>query len=191
LALFIAGVVIPQLATLPEASGYGFGLTVTETGLVLAPGALAIVVGGWASGKLATGVGARSLVAAGAACAMCAYAGLALAHDSIPAIVIANAALGLGIGLALPAIANLAVRSVHESRTSVFVATTIVSRSTGAALGAQMAAAIVIAAGVTQAGFPAERGFTGAFVLGLAASLLALVCAVLIPGRKADPLTRA
>jgi MFS family permease len=190
-ALFIAGVVVPQVATLPESSGYGFGLTITQTGLILLPGALAIVAGGWASGRLATRVGARALVGVGVACSACAYASLALAHDSIPAIVVANLVLGLGIGLAIAAITNLVVYSVDERRTSVFVATAAVSRSTGAALGVQVAAAIVIAAGVTEAGFPAEDGFTGAFVLGLLASLAALVGVSLIPGRSTDPLTES
>jgi hypothetical protein len=99
--------------------------------------------------------------------------------------------LGLGIGLAIAAITNLVVYSVDERRTSVFVATAAVSRSTGAALGVQVAAAIVIAAGVTEAGFPAEDGFTGAFVLGLLASLAALVGVSLIPGRSTDPLTES
>jgi MFS family permease len=190
-ALFIAGVVVPQVATLPEASGYGLGLTITQTGLILMPGALAIVAGGWASGRLATRVGARALVGVGVACSACAYAGLAVAHHSIPAIVLANVALGLGIGLAFAAITNLVVYSVDERRTSVFVATAAVSRSTGSALGVQVAAAIVIAAGVTEAGFPAEDGFTGAFVLGLVASLAALVGVSLIPGRSTDPLTES
>jgi hypothetical protein len=41
-----------------------------------------------------------------------------------------------------------------------------VSRSTGVALGTQIAAAIVISAGVVGH-FPADQGFIRAFVLGL------------------------
>ena len=62
------------------------------------------------------------------------------------------------------------------------------SRVTGAALVAQVAAAIVIGGGIDEPGFPAERGFTGAFVLGLAAALVALGPTVAIPGRAAGPL---
>jgi hypothetical protein len=94
--------------------------------------------------------------------------------------------VGFGIGLAFAALTNLVVRAVDDRRTSVFVATTAVSRSTGAALGAQVAAAIVIAAGVVAAGFPAEHGFTGAFVLGLISSVVALVATTAIPAHRRD-----
>ena len=187
-ALFIAGVIVPQIATLPEASSYGFGLTIAQTGVVLLPGALAIVLGGWASGALVRRTGARTLVRFGALSAATAYAALALDHGSVASVVAANVALGLGIGLAFAAITNLVVRSVGERRTSVFAATTAVSRSTGAALGAQVAAAIVIGAGLVGPGFPAERGFTAAFILAFVATLVALAATVAMPARRADPL---
>jgi hypothetical protein len=63
-----------------------------------------------------------------------------------------------------------------------------VIRTTGAALGAQIAAAIVIGAGVIEPGIPAEEGFTSAFVLGCVAALVALAATVAIPRRVADPL---
>ena len=185
-AVFIAGVVVPQIARLPEATGYGLGLTFTETGLVLLPGALAVVVGGWASGRLVGVTGARNLVGAGALSAAVAYAWLALDHGSVASIAAANAPLGFGIGLAFAALTNLVVRAVSEERTSVFVATTAVSRSTGAALGIQVAAAIIMGAGVVPPGIPAERGFTGAFVLGLIAAVVALAATAAIPHRRGD-----
>ncbi len=187
-ALFIAWVAVPQLAALPAASGYGFGLTVTETGLLLLPGAAMIVAGGWLSGRLAERTGARLLVGAGTALAAVAYLSLTLFHDALPAIATAIAILGLGLGLALAAITNLVAGSVGERRTSVSVAANAVLRTTGAALGAQVAAAIAIGAGLAAPGVPAERGFTGAFALGGAAALVALAAAALIPGRAAlDP----
>lgn len=183
-SLFIAGVVIPQIATLPEASGYGFGLTITQTGLLLVPGALAIVVGGWASGAFVTVTGVRSFVAAGAVLSAVAYASLAIAHDTVAAVLLANVVLGFGIGFAIPALINLVVHAVGTHHTSVFTATTAVSRSVGAALGAQVAAAVVISAGQVEPGFPAESGFTDAFTLGLAATLVALAATLLLPATR-------
>ena len=189
-SLFIAGVIVPQIATLPESSGYGFGLTFTQTGLVLFPGAVAILLGGWASGSLVRLLGARALTAIGAAAAAAAYAVLALDHDSLASVVAANIVLGAGIGLAFAAITNLVIGSVDRRQTSVFAATTAVSRSVGAALGAQVAAAIVVAAGLAESGFPADRGFTGAFALGLVASIVALAATIAIPARTGDPLVQ-
>lgn len=151
--------------TLPLATGYGFGLTFAQSGLVLLPGAIAIVVGGWASGALVRRTGVRPLAVSGAVLAAAAYAGLTVDHGAVAPIVAANVALGLGIGLAVAAI----------------------SRSIGAALGAQIAAAIVIHAGVIDVRFPAEVGFTRAFVLGSVAALGALMATLAIPGRVSDP----
>ncbi len=189
-ALFIAGVIVPQIATLPKASGYGFDLTVTQTGLILLPSTLMIVVGGWLSGRAMRRSGARLLVGLGAALAAIAYLLLALLHDSLPPIAAANALLGLGLGLSFAAITNLVVRSVDERRTSVSVAANAVLRTTGAALGAQVAATVVVGAGLVASGFPAERGFTGAFVLGGIAALVALAAAAAVPGRVVDPLVK-
>jgi MFS family permease len=186
-ALFIAGVMITQIASLPAESGYGFGLTFAEIGLVLLPGALALIAGAWVSGSLVRRIGARALVRAGALAAALGYAWLALDHGSVGSVVAANVPLGFGIGLAFAAITNLMAHAVSELRTAVFVATTLVCRAAGAALGAQVAAAIVIGAGIVEPGFPADSGFTGAFVLGLAAALVALGAAAAIPSRVADP----
>ena len=114
--LFIAGVVVRQIARSPTASGYGLGLTFAETGLVLMPGALGIMAGGWASGALVRKVGARKLVGAGAVAAAVGYAWLALDHGSVASVVAANVPLGFGIGLAFAEIADLVA---HRSASSV------------------------------------------------------------------------
>jgi MFS family permease len=186
-ALFIAGIVVPQIATLPSESGYGLGLTYTQTGLLLLPGALAIVAGGWAAGVLVGRLGARTVVAVGALAAAIGYAILAAGDRSVAVVVIGNVPVGLGIGLAFAALTNLVVHSVDHGRTSAFAATTAVSRSTGAALGTQIAAAIVISAGVLGE-FPADEGFTRAFVVGLIAALVALGATAAIPAPSGDPL---
>ena len=186
--LFIGGVVVPQIARAPTASGYGLGLTFAETGLVLLPSALGIMAGGWASGVLARKVGARILIGAGAVSAAVGYAWLALDHGSVASIVAANVPLGFGIGLAFAALVNLVAHSVSKERTAGFVAMTLVCRITGSALGAQVAAAIITGAGVTAAGLPAESGFTDAFVLGLIAAMVALAATLAVPGRAGDPL---
>ena len=160
-ALFIAGVVVPQIARLPTASGYGLGLTFAETGLVLLPGALGIMAGGWASGVLARKVGARNLVGAGAVAAAVGYAWLALDHGSVGSVVAANVPLGFGIGLAFAALVNLVAHSVSEQRTAGFVAMTLVCRITGSALGAQVAAAIVIGGGIVGARLPGRKRVHG------------------------------
>ena len=188
--LFIAGVVIPQLASLPPATGYGLGLTAAEIGLLLLPGALAMLVFGALGGRLVPVLGARAVVGIGAACGTLAYAALALWHDGVAEVAAANGLLGAGIGLSLAAIATLVVTSVEPSATSGSVGMNALIRTIGAALGAQMAAAIVTAAGLVEGLVPDESGFTDAFVLGAAASGAAVLAAMLLPSRRENAVLR-
>ena len=179
--LFIAAVVIPQLASLPPATGYGLGLSATEIGLLLVPTALALLAFGALGGRLVAVLGARAVVVIGAACGTLAYASLALWHDGVAEVAAANGLLGAGIGLSIAGITTLVVTSVEPSATSGSVGINALIRTIGAALGAQMAAAIVTAAGLVQGLAPDESGFTGAFVLGAAASGVAVLAATLLP----------
>ena len=185
--LFIAGIVIPQLASLPEATGYGLGLTATQTGLLLLPGALAILAFGAIGGRLVPVVGPRALVGAGAVCGTLAYLALAVWHDGAGEVAAANALLGVGIGLSIAAIATLVVTSVSPGATSGSVGANALVRTIGSALGAQMAAAVITAAGLVGGIAPAEAGFTRAFVLGAAASGVAVVVAAALPSSAATP----
>jgi hypothetical protein len=54
-----------------------------------------------------------------------------------------------------------------------------------------VAAAIVLAGGIGASGFPAEEGFTGAFVLGLVAACVAVAATAAMPGWGGDPLRQA
>jgi MFS family permease len=188
--LIVAGLVIPQLGALPRSSGYGLGLTTTEIGFLLLPSGLAIIAGGWASGALVSRVGARSLVAVGTAFAAAAYVVLIVFHESIAWVAVANAMLGIGVSVGFTAAMNLAVHSVGHARTAVFAATIALSRTTGGALGGQIAAAVIIGAGLAAQGLPAQEGFTGSFVLGAAAAGVALVATVTMPRRMSDPSAR-
>lgn len=189
-SLFIAGVVIPQFAALPPATGYGLGLDATEIGLLLLPGALAILVFGALGGRLVPLLGARAVVAAGALCGALAYAALALWHDGVPEVAAANGLLGAGIGMSIAGISTLVVTSVEPSATSGSVGLNALIRTVGAALGAQMAAAIVTAAGLVGGLAPDERGFTNAFVLGAVASAVAVLAATLLPAPRRHPATQ-
>jgi MFS family permease len=186
---FVAGIVVPQFVVLPEASGLGFGLSATEAGLLLLPGALAMLVGAWTSGRLAGRLGARRLVVLGALCSGAGYLALALAHGSEAEVAASLLAQGFGTGLAVAAVVNLAAQAAGFDRTGITVALAGVSRTAGAALGAQVAAAIIVSAGLVG-GFPADSGIAWAFGMAAIASLAAAVVTVTIPTRTADPLTR-
>jgi hypothetical protein len=60
-----------------------------------------------------------------------------------------------------------------------------IMRTVGGAFGAQIAAAIIAGNVVTGSAYPAEEGYTEAFLISAAALCLALLAALMIPRRGA------
>jgi MFS family permease len=185
-SFFIAVFVIPQIAAAPESTGYGLDLSTTGIGLVLLPTGLASLVGGVAAGRVVDRVGARALVAVGAALGAGGYTSLALAHASPAALAIGSAVVGLAWGFILTGIASVIVRSAPADSTSVAVAVNAVTRNTAVAIGAQVAFAIIAGADLVGE-FPVDSAYTWTFAMGAAGAALLLATSALMPGRSALP----
>jgi EmrB/QacA subfamily drug resistance transporter len=189
--MFGSFILVPQLAELPASTGYGFGASVTAAGLFLLPSTLAMLLVGPMAGRLEHRFGSKPPLVAGAAFAAAAFVLLALAHGARADIYISSALLGIGIGLAFAAMANLIVIAVPPDQTGVATGMNTIMRSIGGALGTQVIASVLAANVVTSTGLPAERGFTIAFWLAAAALAVSVVAALAIPGRTAADEARA
>ena len=184
-AMFGSFVLVPQFVQTPARAGYGFGASVTESGLFLLPSALLMLFAGPLSGRLGARYGSRVPLALGALSSGLSYAWLAAFHSARIDIYLSSVLLGLGVGLALAAMANLVVEAVPPDVTGVASAINAIMRTIGGAIGAQVAAAIVSGALSDGAEYPAESGFTGAFAMSAAASAVALLVCFAIPSRAA------
>jgi EmrB/QacA subfamily drug resistance transporter len=184
-AMFGSFVLIPQFVQTPSSAGYGFSASVTESGLFLLPSALLMLFAGPFSGRLGARYGSRVPLALGALSSGLSYAWLAAFHGSRFDIYLASVLLGLGVGLALAAMANLVVEAVPPDVTGVASAINAIMRTIGGAVGAQVAAAIVSGSIAAGASYPSESGFTGAFTMSALASLVALLVCFAIPSRAA------
>jgi EmrB/QacA subfamily drug resistance transporter len=184
-AMFGSFVLVPQFVQTPARAGYGFGASVTESGLFLLPSALLMLFAGPLSGRLGARYGSRVPLALGALSSGLSYAWLAAFHSARIDIYLSSVLLGLGVGLALAAMANLVVEAVPPDVTGVASAINAIMRTIGGAIGAQVAAAIVSGALSEGAQYPAESGFTGAFAMSAAASAVALLVCFAIPSRAA------
>lgn len=123
------------------------------------------------------------MVACGSALGIAAYLSLTFAHGTPVALASGSAVIGLAWGLILTGIYTVVIRGARTDETGVALAVNVVIRNTAVAVGAQVAFAIVAAKLV--AGFPAESGYTRAFLLGTAGAGLALLASALLPGRAA------
>jgi MFS family permease len=189
-AQFSGFILVPQFVQEPAATGYGFGASPVESGLFLLPMTLGVLVFGLAAGPLERRYGARALLAGGNVVTAASFLLLTLLRDEPLEVYTASLLLGIGTGVAMPALATLIVSNVHQRETGVAAGVNNVSRTLGGAFGAQLAAAL-LAASATVAGLHDATGYTLAFSVGLVAMAVGIGLAPLLPGRLEEPTATA
>ena len=186
LAAFLLGgglyawfLLLPQFAQLPTSTGFGYGASVVAAGLYLLPCAVGMGVLGSLAGRVERRFTSRRALIAGAAISAAACGWLTLTSRHPYDMLVSSTLLGVGIGLAFAALANLIVQAVPPSQTGVASGMNTVLRTLGGALGGQIAATFVASRVVH--GLPALTGFTATFAM--AALFLAgcVVAGLLIP----------
>jgi EmrB/QacA subfamily drug resistance transporter len=185
-AMFSSFLLIPQFAQAPEPTGYGFGLSVTQSGLILAPAALVQLIVGPVAGRLGARLGFRVTLAVGAALASVAFLVLALEHAHPWQFVVGGAFLGAGISFAFASMANLIVAAVPQADVGIATGINTIMRTVGGAFGSAVATAILTADTLGGSPVPTEHAYTTAFLVSAAGSILAVGAALLIPSRR-DP----
>jgi MFS family permease len=179
--MFGSFILIPQFVQVPTGSGYGFGASVTQAGVYLLPSALMMLVAGPAAGALGTRFGSKLPLLIGTLFAAASFVFLAADHGHPWTIYVAVTAMGAGIGFSFASMANLVVESVEQHQTGVATGINTILRTVGGSLGAQLAATLVAAQQAPGARYPAEAGFTHAFVLSAAGSVVAFAAALAVP----------
>jgi EmrB/QacA subfamily drug resistance transporter len=185
-AMFSSFLLIPQFAQAPESSGYGFGDTVSQAGLLLVPAAIFQLVAGPLAGGLGARIGFRTTLAAGAGLATMAFVLLALAHAHPWQFIVSAALLGCGISFAFASMANLIVGAVPQSEVGVATGINTIMRTVGGAFGAAVASAILTGNTIGGSSIPSEGAYTAAFVLSAVGGMLAIGAALLVPTRAAE-----
>jgi MFS family permease len=171
---------LPQFLQAPEAAGYGFAASISESGRLLLPWAAMSVLVGFVTAGLIHRYGARLVIATGSGIVALAFVGIALWHDSTWQLYAASTLAGLGSGLVLSSLAGVVIASVPAEQTGVASGMNANIRTIGGSLGTTVMAGIVTAQH-GAAGFPSESGYTIGFMVLGGAMLLAAVVAFLIP----------
>jgi EmrB/QacA subfamily drug resistance transporter len=171
---------LPEFLQTPKSSGYGFGASITQSGIYLVPLTITMFVGGLYTGKLAAGIGSKAAVVMGSIAATGSYFMLAFAHSQPWEIYVSSTLLGIGLGLAYSAMSSLIVEAVPASQTGVASGMNANIRTIGGAIGASVMASIVTAK-LLHSGLPTESGYTTGFAFLGIVSVVATIAAVLIP----------
>jgi MFS family permease len=175
---------LPELLQTPRDSGYGFGASITQSGLILLPASITMFVVGQLSGRLTARFGSKALVAVGSVVGAVSMAMIAFAHDGKWEIYLASAVMGAGVGLAFSAMAALIVAAVPAEQTGVASGMNANIRTIGGSIGTALMASIVTAR-LEPSGLPKESGYTIGFAVLAGGLVLAAVAAIRIPiGRR-------
>ena len=171
---------LPEMVQTPRSAGYGFGASITQSGLMLLPWSVLMFGTGQFTGRLLLRFGGKALVVSGSLIGAASLAMLAFAHSAVWEIYLADSLMGIGFGLAFPAMAALIVDAVPASQTGVASGMNANVRTIGGSIGSALMASIVTAR-LLPSGLPQEAGYTGGFAAMTAALLLAAAAGLLIP----------
>jgi MFS family permease len=174
--MYSSFIVLPQFVETPTTAGFGFGASVTGAGLFMVPATMAMLIVGPLAGPLQARFGSRLPLIWGCAFAAAAFALLAVTHTRPFEIYLAAALLGVGIGLAFAAMANLIVEAVPADQTGVATGVNTITRTIGGAFGGQIVATIIAAGGS-----PTEDAFVLAFTVIAGSLVLSILAALAIP----------
>jgi EmrB/QacA subfamily drug resistance transporter len=179
---------MPQFNQTPTSAGYGFGASVTESGMLMLPMAVATFLTGLVAASFARRFGPKAIVVVGSLIGSIGLFMLAFFHDSKWQIYVSNGITGFGIGLAFACLAGLIVAAVPPEQTGVASGMNANIRTIGGSIGTAVMASIVTAQFLPD-GFPHESGYTAGFAVLGASLLLAALAGLAIPsmsGKRLD-----
>jgi predicted MFS family arabinose efflux permease len=171
---------LPEFVQTPSAAGYGFGASITHSGLMLLPSSVTMFAVGLFAGGLTRRLGGKALVVAGCLVGCASMAVLAFAHAHEWEIYLSTAIMGIGFGLAFSAMSALVVAAVPAEQTGVASGMNANIRTIGGSIGSAVMASIVTAR-LEPSGLPKEAGYTTGFAVMAGGLVLAALAGLLIP----------
>jgi len=173
----------PELASQLD---YGFGASPVEVGLFFVPSSVAMMITGPIAGALGTRIGNERTLRIGLGFLVLALVLLATLHHAPWTIYVWMVFMGVGLAFAFASVGSLVIEYSQPGETGVASAMNTIMRTIGAALGTQVAAAIISANTLAGTEIPVERGFTLAFAVGAIGGVVALLPTFLL-GRRPAP----
>ena len=153
---------------------YGFGASPVEVGLFFVPSSVAMMVTGPLAGALGMRRGNVLPLRIGIGFLALALTLLATVHHAPWTIYAWMVFMGLGLAFSFAALGSLVIDYSPPGETGVASGMNTIMRTVGAALGSQVAAAIISANTIAGTDIPAESGFTLAFTISAVGALVAL-----------------
>src|SRR3954469_15150930 len=170
-AMFSSFLIFPQFAEAPENADYGFGVSVTQPGLLMMPTAIAQLAAGPPASWLVRRIGLRSLLSLGTALISGSFLINTFAHQHPWELIIGGLLMGVGLTFSFAAMANLIVGAVPQSEVGIATGINTVMRTVGGSFGAASVTAVLTASTTP----PTENAYTTAFGFAAAAGVVAVL----------------
>lgn len=180
--LFANILLTTQLLQVPARYPWGFGMTLLEAGLLIAPAGVAIVVFARISARFTNRLGPRVTMLIGSAVLAVGYAlhlTLPEVWGAVTSLVVASSGLAIAYA-ALPVLISL---EVPTSATASANAINVLVRTAGQAACSAVSAAFLLSFTVPGSQQPAEIGYDLGFLAAMIASALAFGVALFLPRR--------
>ncbi|MEP7024714.1 MAG: MFS transporter [Actinomycetota bacterium] len=171
---------LPEYLQTPVSTGYGFGLSIIRSGLILLPASIAMFALGVASGRLTIRFGAKAVLVTGAIISIVPFIQLTAARGGQWEILVAMTLQGVGFGMVYSAMSSLVVQGVPPEQTGVASGMNANIRTIGGSIGAAVMSSIVTATARPD-GLPQASGYTHGFALLTVATVAAALAAMLVP----------
>jgi MFS family permease len=174
---------LPQFTQTPTSTGYGFGASVTESGLLLLPMLVTMAVTGFISGPIVPYVSFKAQLAIGSALIAVAAILFVFMHAQPWQVAFTSGVFGLGLGVAYSAMSSLIVGNVPAHQTGAASGMSVNIRTIGGAIGTAIVSTIVTS-NTDAVGLPTESAYTVAFAVLAAIVLAAFAVSFLVPSVK-------
>jgi len=171
-AIISTFVLVPMLAQLPESSGVDFGLSATQSVLLLVPGGLLSLALAPVVGRVGEQMGSKLPFFVGCVVTAGALTGMAFAHGSVGLVILWACFVSAGVGAVFAAVPNLVVNAVDAHETGEATGVNTIMRNIGSAIGSQLAATM-LAGHLVASGLPGDLGFELAFIVGAGGAFVA------------------
>jgi EmrB/QacA subfamily drug resistance transporter len=171
---------LPEFLQTPSSVGYGFGVSITKSGLILLPSSVFMFAFGLLSGRASKRFGAKAVLVTGLVVSIATFVLLTAAHGAEWEILAAMVIEGVGFGLAFASMSALVVQAVPPEQTGVASGMNANIRTIGGSIGAAVMSSIVTGS-AHHGGLPHESGYTHGFALLTVAAVAAAVGGMLVP----------
>ncbi|HWA68032.1 MAG TPA: MFS transporter [Mycobacteriales bacterium] len=171
---------VPEYLQTDPSAGYGFGLSVTHSGVLMLPLSAVMFVVGLGTGRLTIRFGGKLVMLVGSIISVVPFLLLVFAHDHQWEILLSTGLLGGGFGLAYSAMSALIVAGVPPEQTGVASGMNANIRTIGGSIGAAVMSSIVTAS-AHHGSLPTEAGYNHGFALLTVGSFAAAGAGLLVP----------